>query len=120
VRIKPVTLEANRLWSMALDLASDLGGDREWSLIGGLMVQLHGFEHEDDLRPTADIDILGAARKSPTMSEQIASILVEKGAEVAMPLDLIRRLGIASASMVRWWRFSARTGCAPTRRRSVG
>lgn len=85
VRIKPVTPEANRLWSMALNLAADLGADREWSLIGGLMVQLHGFERDDDLRPTADVDILGAARKQPTMTEQIASILVEKGAEVAMP-----------------------------------
>ena len=49
------------------------------------MVQLHGFEHEDDLRPTVDIDILGAARKPPAMTEQIASVLVENGAEVAMP-----------------------------------
>lgn len=85
VRIGPVTPEANRLWSIALTLASDLGADSEWSLIGGLMVQLHGFEREDDLRPTVDIDILGAARKSPAMTEQIASVLVDKGAEVAMP-----------------------------------
>jgi len=85
VRIEPVTREANRLWRMALDLASNLGGDREWSLIGGLMVQLHGFEREDDLRPTVDIDILGAARKPPAMTEEIASLLVEKGAEVATP-----------------------------------
>jgi hypothetical protein len=85
ITIEPVTPEANRLWSLALDLASDLGPDREWSLIGGLMVQLHGFEHEDDLRPTVDIDLLGAARKPPAMTEQIASLLVEKGAEVEMP-----------------------------------
>jgi hypothetical protein len=85
ITIKPVTPEANRLWSLALDLASDLGPGREWSLIGGLMVQLHGFEHEDDLRPTVDIDLLGAARKPPPMTRQIASILVEKGAEVEMP-----------------------------------
>lgn len=70
---------------MALDLASELGPERDWSLIGGLMVQLHGFEREDDLRPTVDIDILGAARKRPAMTEQIASILVEKGAEVVTP-----------------------------------
>jgi hypothetical protein len=49
------------------------------------MVQLHGFEHEDDLRPTVDIDILGAAKRQPAVTEQIASILVEKGAEVATP-----------------------------------
>jgi hypothetical protein len=85
IRIEPATPEAKRLWSMALSLAADLGPDREWSLIGGLMVQLHGFEREDDLRPTTDIDILGAARRPPAMTEQIASLLVEKGAEVATP-----------------------------------
>jgi hypothetical protein len=85
IHIEPVTPEAKRLWRMALDLASDLGDDREWSLIGGLMVQLHGFEREDDLRPTTDIDLLGAARKPPAMTEKIASMLIEKGAAVAMP-----------------------------------
>lgn len=49
------------------------------------MVQLHGFEHGDELRPTVDIDLLGAARKPPVMTEQIASLLAEKGARVAMP-----------------------------------
>ncbi len=85
IRIEPVGPEANRLWSLALDLATDLGADGEWSLIGGLMVQLHGFEREDDLRPTTDIDILGAARKPPAMTERIASVLLERGAEVEMP-----------------------------------
>jgi len=77
VRIDPVTPEAVRLWSMTLALAADLGAHRDWSLIGGLMVQLHGFEHEDDLRPTVDIDILGAAKRQPAMTEQIASILIK-------------------------------------------
>jgi hypothetical protein len=85
IRVDPVTLEAIRLWTMMLALAADLGPDREWSLIGGLMVQLHGFEHEDDLRPTVDIDLLAAAKRKPAMTEQIASILVDKGAEIAMP-----------------------------------
>jgi hypothetical protein len=85
VHIRPVTPEVERLWSLALDLAAGLGADREWSLIGGLMVQLHGFEHDDDLRPTTDIDLLGAARKRPAMTEQIASMLIGKGAEVVTP-----------------------------------
>lgn len=85
IRINPVEAEDQRLWSLALELAKALGAEREWSLIGGLMVQLHGFEHDDDLRPTVDIDLLGAARKPPAMTEQIASLLVERGAEIAMP-----------------------------------
>lgn len=85
VAIDPVTPEARRLWSIALDLAQSLGPEREWSLIGGLMVQLHGLEYGDNLRPTVDIDLLGAARKPPAVTEEIASLLIEKGAEVATP-----------------------------------
>jgi hypothetical protein len=85
VRVDPVAPEAQRLWSMALQIAEALGTERQWSLIGGLMVQLHAHEHGDDLRPTADIDLLGAARKPPAMTEQIAALLAERGAEVAMP-----------------------------------
>src|SRR5215218_3313686 len=85
VRLDPVAPEAYRLWEMTLELAEALGSEREWSLIGGLMVQLHGHEHDDDLRPTVDIDLLGAARKPPAVTEQIAALLEERGAEVAMP-----------------------------------
>jgi hypothetical protein len=85
VRIDPVAPEAQKLWSMALELAQVLGPDREWSLIGGLMVQLHGLEHDDELRPTVDIDLLGAARKPPAVTEEIASLIAELGAKVAMP-----------------------------------
>jgi hypothetical protein len=49
------------------------------------MVQLHGHEHGDDLRPTVDIDLLGAARKPPAMTQQIAELLAARGAEVATP-----------------------------------
>ncbi|HEX6456075.1 MAG TPA: hypothetical protein VF009_06100 [Solirubrobacterales bacterium] len=85
IHIDSVTPEAESLWSLALELAQALGSEREWSLIGGLMVQLHGLEHADELRPTVDIDLLGAARKPPTMTEEIASLLAERGAQVAVP-----------------------------------
>jgi len=60
IRIDPVAPEAQRLWSTTLKLAEALGAKRQWSLIGGLMVQRHAHEHEDDLRPTVD-----ARRSSP-------------------------------------------------------
>lgn len=85
IHINPVATEAESLWSMALELAQALGPDRDWSLIGGLMVQLHGLEHDDELRPTVDIDLLGAARKPPVMTEEIASLITGMGAKVAMP-----------------------------------
>lgn len=85
IHIDPVASEAKNLWTLALELAQALGPERDWSLIGGLMVQLHGLEHEDELRPTVDIDLLGAARKPPTMTEEIASLIAERGAKVAPP-----------------------------------
>jgi hypothetical protein len=85
ISIDPVASGAEKLWSLALDLAQALGPEREWSLIGGLMVQLHGLEHDDQLRPTVDIDLLGGARQPPAMTEEIASLINERGAKVAMP-----------------------------------
>lgn len=85
VRISPAEPKVRRLWSLTLEIAEAIGAESEWSLVGGLMVQLHGFEHDDGLRPTIDIDILAAARKPPAMTEEIASLLMRRGAQVAMP-----------------------------------
>lgn len=65
----------------------------EWSLIGGLMVQLHGLQHDDDPRPTVDIDVLGDARRRPVMTERMAQIVIERGGEVAMPPRSNKKLG---------------------------
>jgi len=93
IRVDPIAPGARRLWSMTLELAEALGAEQQWSLNGGLMVQLHGHEHSDEPRPTVDIDLLGAARKPPAMTEQIAELLAERGAEVAMPPRSDPRLG---------------------------
>ena len=53
VVIRPIDDASRRLWKLVLSLAVEFGADREWSLVGGLMVQLHGFEHDDDPRPSA-------------------------------------------------------------------
>jgi hypothetical protein len=93
VVIRAPTEDARRLWALVLSLAAEFGPDREWSLIGGLMVQLHGFEHDDDPRPTADIDVLGGARRTPRMTEEIAALLVQRGAEIADPPRSNPKLG---------------------------
>lgn len=85
IDVRPPTAGARRIWGLVLSLAGELGPDREWSLVGGLMVQLHAFEHGDDPRPTLDIDLLGGAKRPPRMTEAMASLLVERGAEVAEP-----------------------------------
>jgi hypothetical protein len=76
-----------------LDLAEAFGADMDWSLIGGLMVQLHGLQHDDDPRPTVDIDVLGDARRRPVMTERMAQILIDRGGEVAMPPRSNKKLG---------------------------
>lgn len=93
ILISPPTDEATRLWSIALDLAEAFGADNDWSLIGGLMVQLHGLQHDDDPRPTVDIDVLGNSRKRPAMTGRMARILIDRGGEVAMPPRSDKKLG---------------------------
>ena len=93
VIISPADEAVRRLWDLVLSLAEKFGAERDLSLVGGLMVQLHGFENDDDPRPTADIDVLGAARRSPKMTETMAALLVELGAEIADPPRLNPNLG---------------------------
>lgn len=76
-----------------LEIAEILGAETRWSLIGGLMVQLHGFEHGVVARPTMDIDLLGDSRRTPQMTETIARMLVKHGTELAMPPRADHRLG---------------------------
>lgn len=57
------------------------------------MVQLHGLEHGDDLRPTDDIDVLGNSRRRPVMTERLAQILIDLDGEVAMPPRSDKKLG---------------------------
>lgn len=72
-----------RLWTALGDLAERLPG--EWTLIGGLMVQLHAVEHGmTDVRATIDIDILGQARPQGALSA-IDSALQREGFEMIGP-----------------------------------
>jgi hypothetical protein len=72
-----------RLWAAVGDLAERLPG--EWTLIGGLMVQLHAVEHGiADVRPTIDIDILGQARPQGTLSA-IDAALRDEGFQLVGP-----------------------------------
>lgn len=67
--------EGRRLWARTLDLAERFGPDEAWSLVGGLMVQLHAIEHGATQRPTEDIDVLADARGSRSMTQEVAKIL---------------------------------------------
>lgn len=75
--------ETLRLWTAIGELAERLPG--EWTLIGGLMVQLHAIEHgHTDVRPTIDIDILGQARPQGALNA-IDTTLTSEGFELIGP-----------------------------------
>ena len=55
IEIDPPDEASRRLWHAVSDLVELLPQD--WTLVGGLMVQLHAFEHGvPDVRVTFDID----------------------------------------------------------------
>jgi len=85
IRVSPSAPADERLWRKVGELAGEFGEDEPWCLVGGLMVQLHAFEHAADARPTDDIDVLGNARARPSMTVRLASILDKLGATLAQP-----------------------------------
>ena len=93
VAIEPPTDESRRLWEKAIEIARELSGDEGWTLIGGLMVQLHAFEHQSDSRLTDDIDVLGDSRKRPSMTRRIAELLERLGGSMEMPPTSNEALG---------------------------
>lgn len=85
IHIETPAEESRALWGKALELARELGDGTRWALIGGLMVQLHAFEHESDSRLTDDIDVLGDSRQRPAMTQRIAELLQRSGGKMRMP-----------------------------------
>jgi hypothetical protein len=57
------------------------------------MVQLHGFEHGSQMRPTADIDLLADSRRRPEMTARVAELVVARGGRMAMPPMSNEKLG---------------------------
>ena len=84
VVIDPIDDSARILWDATLDLADELP-DRGWTLVGGLMVQLHAYRHgQAGVRATTDIDILANSRELPrSLTEIIAERLLVLGYQVA-------------------------------------
>jgi hypothetical protein len=79
IELDPPDPESRRLWAAVGELAELL--PPEWTLVGGLMVQLHALEHDmDDVRVTVDIDVLGEARP-PGPLQAIDQALVGAGFE---------------------------------------
>lgn len=85
ISVDPPTAEARQLWGRALELAAEFGIEESWTLVGGLMVQLHAFEHGSGSRLTRDVDFLGDARRRPPMTARMAEVLAERNAEMTVP-----------------------------------
>ena len=85
IEIRPVDEETARLWQKVAELAREFGVDQEWTLVGGLMVQLHAYQRGASPRPTTDIDVLADARRRPTVVSRIARVIKELGGELPTP-----------------------------------
>lgn len=92
VHVDPPTAEAIKLWTTTLELAQAFEPSAPWALIGGLMVQLHGYEAGDLVRPTTDIDVFGDARTGD-MTERIAQTLLDRGGKPSEPTGVDSNLG---------------------------
>jgi hypothetical protein len=87
VALVPADPQARETWRSALDLMAQLEG--EWTLIGGLMVQLHVERYgARGVRPTDDLDILANSRRRPSVTELISQRLAQLGFELAAPTGL--------------------------------
>ena len=83
IEIAPPDEASRRLWHAVGDLAELL--PRDWTLVGGLMVQLHALEHNvPDVRVTVDIDVLGQARP-PGPLQAIDRALIDAGFDAHPP-----------------------------------
>jgi hypothetical protein len=70
VTLDPADLLTCRVWHQALGLLGEL--ERDWTLVGGLMVQLHATRYGvGGIRPTVDIDVLADIRQRPSAIERI-------------------------------------------------
>jgi len=92
IEIHPGTDSARRLWEAISKLASHLP-QQGWCLVGGLMVQLHAFEHAASPRPTGDIDLLGDSRARPSVTEQVGRAIDELGGGLVDPPSTDPKLG---------------------------
>ncbi len=78
---------ARAIWQDALELMGHLKGD--WTLIGGLMVQLHAERYESvGARATNDTDILANSRARPSATEQISVTLTQLGFQLLPPVGI--------------------------------
>lgn len=92
IEIRPGNEGARKLWQAVSKVASHLP-QQGWCLVGGLMVQLHAFEHAANPRPTGDIDLLGDARAKPSQTEQIGRTIDELGGGLVNPPSTDPQLG---------------------------
>lgn len=80
IRIDLIDPDAMELWRTVVKVATALGEDRRWCLVGGLMVALFAIEAQQPQRATTDIDVLADARSRPSATEWASRRLESLGA----------------------------------------
>ena len=93
IQIDLIDPDAMELWRTVADVATALGEDRKWCLIGGLMVALFAIEAQQTQRVTTDIDVLADARARPSATEWASRRLESLGATLHQVQGLERERG---------------------------
>jgi hypothetical protein len=91
IELTPADTATEQLWLSALALVNELNRelDGEWTLVGGLMVQLHVNRYGDgSARPTDDVDVLGDSRTRPSATERIARLLLRLKFTLSKPVGV--------------------------------
>lgn len=74
-------------WPQCLELAREVPS-KKWTLIGGLMVQLHAVNAGMEItRPTEDVDVLVHIETSTALVPGVAESLRQLGYEILEPMD---------------------------------
>ena len=93
-------------WPNVAEIEAVLPHDN-WTLVGGLMAQLHGIHRGiDTVRPTNDVDIVLHVETTRGVANRAARALESIGYELAPTFDadesMVTRLCAESANLVHW------------------
>lgn len=96
-------------WPSVAEVASALSSEH-WTLVGGLMVQMHALRHGvDAVRPTNDIDILVHVETGSGRPAKVAAALASLGYELQPSIDARRRTAHRLCALGRPSTFSSQT-----------
>jgi hypothetical protein len=93
IRIDALDPDTAALWRGVAKIATALGDDGSWCLVGGLMVALFALEAGETARPTTDIDVLapeGLPKSRPPLTTgNLQTIRIPGGTQALRRTEIV-------------------------------